>query len=199
MKNTSLYILLLLLFASASSAARGNNDSVFKKAVVNNISLLGTSDHKRQTIKESTKPLRLFIFLSPECPMCRQYSLLLKSLYKQYGQEVEFYGIVPGNAYTVEEVKKYRDEYGIAFPLVIDEAKALSNYLQVAVTPQVILLNSNYQMVYKGAIDNRLMALGKQRVKPTEDFLNNAISQGLHNKIVAVKRTKAVGCKINDY
>jgi hypothetical protein len=44
-----------------------------------------------------------------------------------------------------------------------------------------------------------LQALGKQRIKPTAFFLQNALQQSLSNQTIFLKRTKAVGCRINDY
>ena len=199
MKLPKLYILFLSVLLSVTLAARSNNDSVFKKTIFRSLYLTEASDNRKELLKESTKKLHLFIFLSPECPLCKRYSSFLKNLYQQYHVNIEFYGIIPGKAYSADEVKKYKEEYTIPFSLLIDENKELSNYLQASVTPQVILLNSNYEMVYKGAIDNLLIQLGKQRVKATEDFLVNAISRSLHNEKISVKRTKAVGCRINDY
>ena len=193
------YILLLLVFGTVTLTAQGSNDSVFDKTVLNSFYLTKASNNKKELLGESSKALKLFIFLSPECPMCRKYSFLLKSLYQQYKRDVEFYGIIPGKAYSADDVRRYRNESDVPFPLLIDESKALSNYLQASVTPQVILLNKDYELVYEGAIDNWLMKLGKQRPKATEAFLTKAISQNLHNQKVSVKRTKAVGCRINDY
>lgn len=199
MSRPKTYILFLSVLISTTLTARGNNDSVFKKTIFRSLYLTEASDNKKELLKESTKKLNLFIFLSPECPLCKRYSSFLKNLYQQYHGDVEFYGIIPGKAYSADEVKKYKQEYSIPFSLLIDENKELSNYLQASVTPQVILLNNNYEMVYKGAVDNLLMQLGKQRIKATEDYLVNAIAQSLHNEKISVKRTKAVGCRINDY
>ena len=190
MSYSKFYILLLLTFLQLSLAAQSSNDSVFNKTVLHSFYITRVSDNKKALLKETSKPLRLFIFLSPECPMCRKYSPLLKSLYRQFSADVEFYGIVPGKAYSGDDVRKYRDENEIPFSLLIDENKALSNYLQASVTPQVILLNRNYEMIYEGAIDNWLVKLGKQRPKATEDFLSKALFQNLQHEKVSVKRVK---------
>lgn len=194
--------LLILIFAGligSGVSAQNRNDSVFKRAILSALYVTSVSNNKKVLLKESPKPLYLFIFLSPECPLCRRYSTAFKNLFSRFNQKVEFFGIVPGNAYTVAEVRKYVDEHHIPFSLFIDQDKMLSNYLQATTTPQVILLNENYQMVYKGAVDNLLSELGKPRLKATEDYLNKAISQSLEHEVVSVKRTKAVGCRINDY
>jgi hypothetical protein len=83
--------------------------------------------------------------------------------------------------------------------LFIDSDKKLTTYLHATVTPQVILLNDKGELKYKGAIDNWAVSLGKQRVTTTQNFLDDALQQSLSDKTVLTKRTKAVGCRINDY
>ena len=199
MTFTKFHIFLLSVLVSLNVSGQNNNDSVFERAVLYSFPLTETIKNSKALLQDDGKPLRLFIFLSPECPLCKRYSPLLKELHGQFEQNVEFYGVVPGKSYSVEEVKKYGIKNNLAFPLLIDEDKKLSNYLQASATPEVILLNRNYEMIYKGAIDNLLVKLGKQRLKATENFLQEAISQSLANHRVTVKRTKAIGCRINDY
>jgi peroxiredoxin len=182
--------------------AQGNNDSVFDAAIIANFQLQDAAVNKTIFLKvgeNESQKLLLFIFLSPECPLCKNYSNTLNSLYHQLSRQVCFYGIIPGKAYSADEVKKFKEQYNISFQLLIDHDEKLTKYLQAVVTPQVLLLNNDFQLLYKGAIDNWLQALGKQRVKPTEFFLQNVIQQSLSNETILIKRTKAVGCRINDY
>lgn len=202
MKRSYKILQVLMLFigcipgAGSLWAATGNN-SVFSKNMLYAIDVRNTTNATR-SLPATTRSYRLFIFLSPECPLCQRYSPLLRELFDKYNSEVAFYGIVPGKAYSVADVQRYRSDNEVPFDVVLDESKALTNYLQATVTPQVILLNNDCKLVYKGAVDNLLMELGKQRTKVTEDYLNNALQQTLKHQKVQVKRTKAVGCKIND-
>jgi peroxiredoxin len=192
------WILLLLNFVTN---AQSNNDSVFSSATISKIQLQSADANEKFFLnnKQNTKPFTLFIFLSPDCPLCRNYSGALDSLYSQYKNQVHVYGIIPGKAYSNEEVKQFVHEYDIQFPLLTDYDKKLTAYLHAVVTPQVILLDNKFQLVYKGAIDNWVQSLGKQRVKATQFFLSDALQQSISNQTVLVKRTKAVGCRINDY
>jgi thiol-disulfide isomerase/thioredoxin len=177
------------------------NDSVFNSNTLSSFRLYNTGADKsiRLPDAKTDKPFTLFIFLSPECPLCQNYLPLLKGLQEKYKTEIAFCGIIPGKAYSAEVVKRFASEYKVQFPLFIDSLKSLTGYLQATVTPQVILLNRKNVLIYKGAIDDLLMELGKRRVKAANEYLENAIVQSLGNKVVSVKRTKAVGCKINDY
>ena len=109
------------------------------------------------------------------------------------------YGIVPGNAYSQKDVGVFASTYHIKFPLLTDTNKNLSDYLQASITPEAILLDSNGELIYKGAVDNLLEDLGKRRVKATNNYLEDAITATINHQPVTIKRTKAVGCKINTY
>jgi peroxiredoxin len=193
------FALAILFFNTA--AAQLNNDSVFNASVISAIQLHEVQTNKNVYLKElqNKKAFRLFVFLSPECPLCQNYSNKLNNFSKQYAANVMMYGIIPGKAYSEDVIKKFIDEYNIQFPLLIDNDKKLTSYLHAVVTPQAILLNDKNQLMYKGAIDDWAVALGKQRITTTKYYLHDALQQSLSHKTVLIKRTKAVGCRINDY
>ncbi|MGN6215145.1 redoxin domain-containing protein [Parafilimonas sp.] len=191
---------IFFLLLAQSVAAQQKNDSVFNAVFISKIALNTTDGKSFYLNGENNQNFQtLLIFLSPECPLCKNYSPVLNDLYKQYSDRVNIYGIIPGKAYSAIDVKAFQKDYHIPFPLLTDSHKELTQYLQATVTPQVILLDNKYRLLYKGAIDNRLQSLGKQRLKPTAFYLNDALQASLSNKIITIKRTKAVGCIINDY
>ncbi|WP_235921197.1 redoxin domain-containing protein [Foetidibacter luteolus] len=196
-KKSYIILFLLTLIQTVSPA---QNDSVFNTKTISAVTLINTSPQKNIQLQNAfSTPLTLFFFLSPECPLCKDYSATMNSLQQQYGDKMTVYGIVPGKAYSAAEVKAFAEQYHFSFPLLIDKQQQLSKYLNASVTPEAILLNNHQQLVYKGAIDNLLEGLGKRRVKATANYLQNAISQTLSHQPVAIKRTKATGCKINNY
>jgi peroxiredoxin len=188
----------ILFFNTA--AAQLTNDSVFSAAAISTIQLHEVQTNKNIYLKkQQDKAFRLFVFLSPECPLCQNYSAKLNDLSRHYGANVITYGIIPGKAYSNDVIKNFIEQYNIQFPLLIDHDKKLTSYLHAVVTPQAILLNDKNQLVYKGAIDDWAVSLGKQRVTTTKYYLRDALQQSLSDKTVLIKRTKAVGCRINDY
>src|SRR5690242_16763853 len=179
-----IFALAILLFNTAT--AQLNNDSVFSASAISGIQLHDVQTNKNVYLKElqNKKAFRLFVFLSPECPLCQNYSNKLNNFSKQYAANVMMYGIIPGKAYSEDVIKKFIDEYNIQFPLLIDDDKKLTTYLHAVVTPQAILLNDKNQLVYKGAIDDWAVALGKQRVTTTKYYLRDALQQSLSHKTV---------------
>jgi len=141
----------------------------------------------------------VWIFFSPECPMCQNYAPILEVLSETFAGKVQFIGIIPGIAYTRKEIESYRNTYQISFPLVVDSAFKLSNTIMATVTPEVFVINKNGQLAYSGAIDNWLYDLGKKRRAPTEYFLKDALEAVIAGKSVAKPKTTAKGCRINDF
>lgn len=143
--------------------------------------------------------IRVVIFLSPECPLCQNYSLPLNQLCKKYAGKVQFTGVVPGKAYSAADVGAFTQKYHIGFPINIDSAKTMSKLLKATVTPEVFLLGPDTKVLYHGSIDNWIKDLGMQSARPTVFYLQDAIDQSLAHQPVRVPYNKPVGCLINDY
>lgn len=143
--------------------------------------------------------LHLLVFLSPECPLCKNYSLSLNALQKKYADALQITGIVPGRAYSAAEVKEYMDKYRIGFSIYIDSGKSVSGHLKATVTPEVFLVGPGNSVLYHGAIDNWVKDLGMQSAGPTRFYLRDAIDLALAGKPVNLSYIKPVGCLINDY
>ena len=177
------------------------NDSVFSSRSLSSLSLYNAVAGKifHLPVTHASTSYSLFVFLSPECPLSQDYMPLLNELNKKYAGKISFFGIFPGEAYPANEIKQFSEKYGVEYPLLIDSTMALTKLLFARVTPEVILLSNNNELVYKGAINDLLMTLGKRRVKVTNHYLENAIIESIYGRPVSIKRTKAVGCKINDF
>ena len=196
-----LFLLIIFLSSVHRLSAQQTNDSVLNFSTITSFQVTHIAQNETTATKFflSGKPLQLFIFLSPECPLSKNYTVTLNKLFQQYNKEVEFYGCISGKGFSTAEIGSFINTYKIAFPLFVDETKKFTNYITATVTPEVILLNNKGQIVYKGAIDDWVQDLGKQKLTVSKYYLQDAINASLSNKEVTVKRTKAYGCLINDY
>jgi hypothetical protein len=194
-------IRLIIVLVCCFQSAYAQNDSIFAAERLSSFNLYNArlSERIKLPAPDANRPYSLFIFLSPECPLSQNYLPLLNTLRETYSNDISFYGIIPGKTYPAKMIRDFAATYKIQFPLLIDSTKALTNYLGARVTPEIIFLDNGNRLVYKGAIDDLLTGLGKRRIKAANEYLKNAIVQTLENVPVTVKRTKAVGCKINDY
>ncbi|HMH33301.1 MAG TPA: redoxin domain-containing protein [Puia sp.] len=194
-RNTGIVISLVVLCLTSKEQPALN------MSLLHNARLWNASTEKSESLKlfQDNKKLLVFVFISPECPLCKNYSLVLNELQKQYAGSVRLTGIVPGKSYSSAEVKEYMRKYKIDFDIYIDSARSISGLLQAKVTPEVFLIVPNGFIVYHGAIDNWIKQLGTTSGKTTEFYLSDAIDRSLASKPVNLHFKKPVGCLINDY
>ncbi|MHA4806929.1 redoxin domain-containing protein [Flavitalea flava] len=141
----------------------------------------------------------VFVFLSPECPLCQNYTTLLNKLFDRYDGQIAFYGIIPGKSYTAEVVEKFRTDYSVKFDLLFDPAFLLTRMVKATTTPEVFLISKKNEIIYSGLIDNWAASLGVKRTVVTEHYLAEGIDSSLRHLSLKTKMTRPVGCLINNY
>jgi len=141
----------------------------------------------------------VIVFLSPECPLCQNYTAVLNSLADTYKGKIAVYGIIPGKSYSAAEGKKFLSDYHIGFQLLFDRSFLLCRRLKATITPQAFLLGRNNEVLYSGLIDNWAASLGVQRTVVTEHYLADAIDASFKHLPVNPRKTRPVGCLINTY
>ena len=145
-----------------------------------------------------SRELLVIAFLSPECPICKNYSVKLSDLKNKYETQANFIGIIPGS-FDTDKVAEFQRNYLHSWELLRDDTLRLTHYLEGKVTPEVLVINSkDGRLIYKGAIDDWLVSLGKTRNRISNFYLDIALHNFLNNKH-AIAFTKPVGCLINDF
>jgi peroxiredoxin len=140
---------------------------------------------------------RVYIFISPECPLCQAYSLTLNNLHSEYNDKgIEMVGVISGTIFSINEIEIYKSKYNIQIPLYLDKNKYLSQKYNATITPQAIIINAIDTILYSGRIDNWAYALGKKRKNITEHSLKDAIEDIINLRQVQIPSTKAIGCFI---
>jgi thiol-disulfide isomerase/thioredoxin len=151
-----------------------------------------------QSFKSSGKPLKIIVFADTECPVTQSYMPEIRKMAEEYSaKNVVFEAIFPVYTVTDQDIKTFLKKYGIVFPGYTDKAHRIVRKYHAKVMPEVVLVNENGQVIYQGAIDNWYAGLGKNRPKPTEFYLRNAIEATLNGSPLMTRRTEAVGCLIN--
>lgn len=136
-------------------------------------------------------------FLSPECPLCQNYSLNLKELEEAYiEQDILFLGVFPGEWYSKEEISTYTRKYDLQFTMLLDKSNTLVNSLEATVTPEAFLIDNTGKILYQGRIDDWVGTLGTKKEKANVEFLKNAIIAHLSNQTINPDQTEPVGCLI---
>lgn len=134
----------------------------------------------------------VLIFISTQCPVSNAYNSRMAELYKKFKEkEVTFIGINSNKEETNISIKKHAKEKGLDFLILKDEKNIIANKLNASVTPEAYVLNSNFEILYHGRIDD-----SQNEAKVEVKDLANALTQILNGEKVANQRTKAFGCSI---
>lgn len=139
----------------------------------------------------------VYLFLSPECPLCRNYAPIVQQLSEKY-KNVQFYGIVSGRTFTKGAVAAYVKDYSLTFPVLMDTDKEVANSLKATITPEALLVGSDGKEYYRGLIDDWITGLGTKRAKTTQLYLDQSI-QNLVAGVPTVTKTTPIGCLISNY
>jgi len=137
------------------------------------------------------------LFISPECPLCQNYSVTYSEIIQEFDtKNIGFYGVLSGNYFSRNQMSNFLKKYNLDLPIIVDPEFRLATYFEATVTPEVVLVNNLGDALYKGAIDNWAISLGQKRIKTTEFYLTNALNASIAGTAINPSYTKPVGCYI---
>jgi peroxiredoxin len=93
---------------------------------------------------------------------------------------------------SFDAMKERADAQNYNFHYAIDAGSKIANAYGGQTTPHAFLFNSNWELVYKGAIDDNY----KSADEVSKSYVKDAIKSVAHGKEVAIAETKPVGCSI---
>jgi peroxiredoxin len=181
-------VLSFFVFASASK----NDLSAKEITKVENFTLkdYNGKSHSLSDYKDSKAIVLMFI--STKCPVSNSYNEKMKELYDNYhSKNIEFLGINSNKAEDIDNIKEHAEDHNFKFTILKDWKNIIANKLDAQVTPEIYVLNSNFEVLYHGRIDD---ARGAGPAKNSD--LKNALDEILSGEKVAVERTRAMGCTI---
>jgi peroxiredoxin len=91
------------------------------------------------------KPI-VVIFFSPRCGECVEEVPILKELYQQYHDKVNF--IAVGIKYE-NEIRHFVKEHEIPFPVVIDTSLLVSKRFKVHWLPRIVIFDGNGKIIFE--------------------------------------------------
>jgi len=159
---------------------------------------LKTLDGKKVKINCNTNVKGIvFVFILPDCPFSQFYATSINQVYSNFNKKgYQFYGIVPGNLYSIAEIDSFKNNYEFIPEILIDYQSSLTKQLKVSVVPQAIFTDNVGRVLYTGKIDDQAIAAGQKKYQPTKFYLLDALKSHFSHKTIIVKETKPVGCFI---
>lgn len=132
------------------------------------------------------------MFIATQCPISNDYNERMAKIYNDYkGKGITFIGINSNKQENVEEVKQHAKDNDLQFVILKDEKNIIADKFKASVTPEVYVLNGNFEVLYHGRIDD---SRKKDEVKSKD--LSAALDQILKGEKVTTTKTKAFGCTI---
>jgi peroxiredoxin len=154
-------------------------------------------DNSEVSINRAENAVTIIYFLSPECPLCINYTLSMRNLEQKFRSDsVRFYGIYSKEWFSTEEVRTYQLRYKLEFEMLLDEGNRLANALGASVTPEVFVYNRTGEKIYSGKIDDWVNDLGKKKLEATKYYLDKAITAAIDSKPMRPNHTMPIGCLI---
>ena len=93
---------------------------------------------------------------------------------------------------SLEAMKKHASEKGYNFHYVVDHESQIANAFGGQTTPHAFLFDNDFELVYKGAIDDSYKSADEVK----HAYVKDAMSDLAAGKEIAVSETKPVGCSI---
>ena len=192
--------LLILLLATQVYANENVNSSVVESKSEAQAGVLGlrVSDIDGQLYHlgsgYDSHPV-VMVFLNTHCPIARQFTPVLNDLYQlARGNEIDYFGVFSDPNISLQDVRNYREEFNVTFPILFDASGDIAKRLNPEVTPEAFVVSDSNEVVYRGRVNNQFVSLGKQRTNITSNDLEDAILALLENRLPEQPYAKPIGC-----
>lgn len=138
----------------------------------------------------------VFVFTTTQCPLVKRYLPKLVELSKQFqDQDVMFVAVNVGLDDSIRDMASQALEFDAPFTFVKDYDLSCARALGATRTPQVVVLDQQHRLRYRGRIDDQLR-LGGARPQPSRNDLEQALTELLAGKPISLPETPVDGCII---
>jgi hypothetical protein len=145
------------------------------------------------------RAITALVFVSSECPISNRYAPALKQLATSRApQGVRFWLVYPDRTDDATKIRKHLADYDYGMRALRDPEHVLVERAGARVTPEVALFAKDGTLAYRGRIDDRYAAFGKERPAAQRHDLADALAHVLRGERVTPPETTAVGCAISD-
>lgn len=163
-------------------------DLVFKdiRALSRNLSELGEHD------------AWVLVFTTTQCPLVRQTLPKIAAIQEEFRDaDIQFLAVNVGAGDTLRTMAGQAVDLQITFPFVKDFDLSCVRTLGVTRTPEVVVLDRDRRLRYRGRVDDQLR-LGGARPAPTRRDLCEALTDVLNGRPVSRPETSVDGCLISE-
>ena len=139
----------------------------------------------------------VLVFTTTDCPISNRYAPEIQRLSAAFARDFKFVFVYPVPADSEEKIREHRKKFG-GGEWLRDPEQQLVKFTGATVTPEVAIVTPGKTILYRGRIDDRYIAFGKDRPQPTVRDLERALEAIVAGKPVPVAHTTAIGCFISE-
>lgn len=193
---------ILVVFGVVSGISIANCSSPETESGTKNVAIENSTDldftltdyngneYALSDFKDSTAIVVMFI--ATQCPVSNAYNERMVALFNDYqAQGFAFIGINSNKQESVEEIKEHSQKNNFDFPVLKDWNNVIADQFEATVTPEIYILNSLFEILYHGRIDN-----SRRESDVKSQDLRAALDEIFVGKTVSTVETKAFGCTI---
>jgi peroxiredoxin len=159
---------------------------------VENFTLKDYNGNKHSLSDYQESKAIVLMFIATQCPVSNAYNTRMVELYDDYQEKnIAFIGINSNKQESVKEIAEHSDKNGFKFAVLKDDQNIIADKFKAQVTPEIYVLNSDFEILYHGRIDD---SQRESNIKSKD--LRNALDEILAGKSVTTTTTKAFGCTI---
>lgn len=187
--------LALVLSASASFAGKFNKVLDAGDKAPDFKGIIGTDDKKHSLDEYKDAAAVALVFTCNHCPVaiaCEDRIIELQKAYKDKNVQVIAINVNNTEQDKLDMMKERVEQKGYNFPYLYDPTQKVAKDFGARVTPDVVLLDKDRNVVYTGLIDDAPL----EPAKAQKHYLRDAIDAVLAGKSPSTNETKAQGCGI---
>lgn len=140
----------------------------------------------------------VLLFIRTDCPISNRYAPDLQKLYNEYSPKgIDFQLVYPESGLTPAAMEKHRREFGYSIPGLLDADHHNASRAGARTTPEAVVFVRG-KPVYRGRIDDRYVAIGRERPSTLHRDLEEVLAAVAAGKSVSYRETVAVGCAIEN-
>jgi len=191
-KSNFIFILTFLLFISAVFSCNIFSQKPSDASKMEDFTLFDYKGIQHSLSDYTDSTAIVILFIATRCPVSNAYNSRMEALYNEYsGKGVVFLGINSNKQEDAGEIKEHAEENNLTFTILKDEKNIIADKFKASFTPEVFVLNKDFEFLYHGRIDD-----SRRESEASTSDLKNALDEIISGKEVSDPVTKAFGCTI---
>ncbi len=149
--------------------------------------------------KSSEGRVHVAVFTRSDCPVSNQLAPEIRMMFETlHPKGVDVYLVYVDPSEKPEKIREHLRQYEYPCTGLRDPEHTLVAQTGATVTPEAVVFDSDWRIVYRGRINNEYVEIGKSRTTSVRHDLRDAIEATLVGQSIAEPVTRAVGCYIGD-